>query len=231
MEKKVYRGVTKRKHRYWNINNKSVASHSYQSLVRSLLCMRACVNRRPRSMIHLRIVSYIKDTDIRALNKARRHKRIWENGSVPQCIPNLGTKWRWVVSFTPRPLHPRGKGPYCSLVRRLGSPPSRCGSFGEEADSLHLSRIELRYLWYQTSSIVTIVTERYIPPPPHISYEQPCVWYGKATGLPQTHIVTLCYSSCTRLLNATSEAVVSPLPRTSHFQHVQHWKLNTVFVF
>jgi hypothetical protein len=31
----------------------------------------------------------------------------------------LGTCWRWVVSFTPRPLYPRGKSPRLPLDRRL----------------------------------------------------------------------------------------------------------------
>jgi hypothetical protein len=37
----------------------------------------------------------------------------------------LGTSWRWVVSFTPRPLYPRGE-------RRLGGPQNRSGRRGEE---------------------------------------------------------------------------------------------------
>jgi hypothetical protein len=34
-------------------------------------------------------------------------------------ILDLGTRWRWVANFTPRPLYPR----YVS-VRRLGVPPN-----------------------------------------------------------------------------------------------------------
>jgi len=30
---------------------------------------------------------------------------------VVSCILNLGTRWRWMVSFTLRPLYPRGKSP------------------------------------------------------------------------------------------------------------------------
>jgi len=29
---------------------------------------------------------------------------------VPRIL-KLGTRWRWVVSFTPRPLYPQGKSP------------------------------------------------------------------------------------------------------------------------
>jgi hypothetical protein len=42
-------------------------------------------------------------------------------------ILDLGTRWRWVVSFILRPLYPR-----YPLGRRLGGPQSRSGSCGEE---------------------------------------------------------------------------------------------------
>jgi hypothetical protein len=48
---------------------------------------------------------------------------------------DLGTRWRWVVSFTPRPLYPQGKSPSYPLDRRLGGPQSRSGSGGEEKNS------------------------------------------------------------------------------------------------
>jgi hypothetical protein len=40
---------------------------------------------------------------------------------------DLGTSWRWVVSFTPRPLYSR-----CLLDNRLGGPQSQSGRRGEE---------------------------------------------------------------------------------------------------
>jgi hypothetical protein len=39
-------------------------------------------------------------------------------------ILNLGTRWRWVVSFTPRPLYSR-RSPLYLLDRSLGGPKSR----------------------------------------------------------------------------------------------------------
>jgi hypothetical protein len=45
---------------------------------------------------------------------------------------DFGISWGWVVSFTPRPLYPRGKIPQCPLDRRLGGPQSRSGRRGEE---------------------------------------------------------------------------------------------------
>jgi hypothetical protein len=40
---------------------------------------------------------------------------------------DLGTRWKWVVSFTPQPLYPQGKSPLYPLDRRLSGPQSRSG--------------------------------------------------------------------------------------------------------
>jgi hypothetical protein len=50
-------------------------------------------------------------------------------------ILNLGTRWRWMVSFTPRPLYPQGNSPWYPLDRRQGGPQSRPGHGGEEKNS------------------------------------------------------------------------------------------------
>jgi len=54
---------------------------------------------------------------------------------------NNDTKWRWVVSFTPRPLYPRRKIPRYSYNTRLRGPQSLFGYFGEDK-SWNNSRIE-----------------------------------------------------------------------------------------
>jgi hypothetical protein len=51
-----------------------------------------------------------------------RRMGTWRYSST---ILELGTRWRWVVTFTPRPPYPRGKGPRCSLQRRLDGPENR----------------------------------------------------------------------------------------------------------
>jgi hypothetical protein len=53
-------------------------------------------------------------------------------------ILDLGTRWRWVVGFTPRPLYPRRKILRYPLDKRLGG---RCG---EEKNVLPLPGIEPR---------------------------------------------------------------------------------------
>jgi hypothetical protein len=66
------------------------------------------------------------------LNQAARHRDIWRNGGITPHLLNHGSRWRWVVSFTPRPLYLRGKSPRYPLDRRLGGPQSRSGHSGDE---------------------------------------------------------------------------------------------------
>jgi hypothetical protein len=56
---------------------------------------------------------------------------------------DLGTRWRWVVSFTPRPLYTKGKSPLYPLDRRLCGPQRRSGRSGEERNSQPPPGIEL----------------------------------------------------------------------------------------
>jgi len=45
----------------------------------------------------------------------------WGNGGIAPRTLGLGTRLRWVVSFTPRPLYPQGKRPcYLSVGSRAG---------------------------------------------------------------------------------------------------------------
>jgi len=46
---------------------------------------------------------------LRSLNYAPRHEGVLVEWSIPPPILDLGTKWRWVASFIPRPLYPPGK--------------------------------------------------------------------------------------------------------------------------
>jgi hypothetical protein len=43
----------------------------------------------------------------------------------------LGTSWKWVISFTPRPLYTQGRSPRYPLDRRLGGPQSQSGQYGD----------------------------------------------------------------------------------------------------
>jgi hypothetical protein len=48
---------------------------------------------------------------------------VWGERRYISTILDLGTRWRWAVSFTPRPLYSRRKSPGYPLYRRLGWAP------------------------------------------------------------------------------------------------------------
>jgi hypothetical protein len=67
-------------------------------------------------------------------NWAPHHEGIFGSGVIAPHILDFGTRWRWVVSFTPRLWYP--------LDRRLGGPQSRSGRGGEEKNSQNLPGLE-----------------------------------------------------------------------------------------
>jgi hypothetical protein len=46
------------------------------------------------------------------LTKHHAMKTYCGSGGVAPCILDLGTRWRSVISFTPRTLYPQGKSPW-----------------------------------------------------------------------------------------------------------------------
>jgi hypothetical protein len=62
-------------------------------------------------------------------------------GIAPRII-DLGTRWRWVVSFTPRSFDPQGERAWYPLDRRLGGHDSRSGHGGEKKNFQPLSVLE-----------------------------------------------------------------------------------------
>jgi hypothetical protein len=64
-------------------------------------------------------------------NYALRHVDVWGGGCIDPRFLDLGTSWRWVISFTPLPLYPWGKNLLYTLNRRLGGPQSRSWRYGE----------------------------------------------------------------------------------------------------
>jgi hypothetical protein len=90
-------------------------------------------------------------------NRAPRHEGVLGSGGIAPRILYLGTRWRWVVNFTPRPLCLQRNSPWHLLDRRLGGPQSRSGRGGEEINSHLLSGLEL--------PIIQLVTRWTIPAP------------------------------------------------------------------
>jgi hypothetical protein len=59
--------------------------------------------------------SYLDQVKVKlplCLTKQRTMKTYWGSGDTAPRILDLGTRWRWVVSFTPRPLYPQGNRPW-----------------------------------------------------------------------------------------------------------------------
>jgi hypothetical protein len=80
-------------------------------------------------------------------------KAYWGSGGIAPCILDLGTRWRWVASFTPRPLYPQEKSRWYPSDRRLGGLQSWSGRGGGEKNSQPLPGTE--------PSIIQPVDQRY----------------------------------------------------------------------
>jgi hypothetical protein len=72
--------------------------------------------------------------------------------------PNFDTSFGWVVNFTTRRLHRRGKRLRYSLNSRRGGFQSCSGRFWRRKDHLPLSGIERRFLGRTSRILVTIQT-------------------------------------------------------------------------
>jgi len=86
------------------------------------------------------------------------HGGIWRSGGIVPFNLNPSTTWGWVVSLRPRPLYLR-----YPLNRRLGSPRSRCGRFGDNTNLLLPRGIEPRFLRLPARSLVTTRTTLFRP--------------------------------------------------------------------
>jgi hypothetical protein len=96
------------------------------------------------------------------LNEAPRHEDVLGSGGIAPRILNLGTRWRWVVGFTPRPLYPQGKSPRYPLDRRLGGTRAVLGAVDEEKNSLPLpcQPVTQRYTDWAITALVKKDNER-----------------------------------------------------------------------
>jgi hypothetical protein len=90
-------------------------------------------------------------------------KTYWGTGSIAPRIFDLGTRWRWVVSFTPRLLYPRGKSPWYPFDRRLGGPQIGFEHGTEEKNSQPPPGIETPIIRSSSPQPVDIPTELFLP--------------------------------------------------------------------
>jgi len=66
-------------------------------------------------------------------NWVRHHESVLGSGGIAPRILDLGTRWRWVVSLTTRPLYTRNKSPRYPLDRKLCGPQSLSGRGDEKS--------------------------------------------------------------------------------------------------
>jgi len=61
-----------------------------------------------------------------SLNLIKYHdmKRYWDSGGITPRTINFATKWKWVISFRPRPLYPRWQRRRYQVDNRSGRPHS-----------------------------------------------------------------------------------------------------------
>jgi hypothetical protein len=78
-------------------------------------------------------------------NKALHRKDLWGNGGIGPRILDLGTSWRWVVSFTTRPRYLRGKRLCTHWIWSCVGPRARLDDM-ESTKMLPLPGLELRPL-------------------------------------------------------------------------------------
>jgi hypothetical protein len=82
----------------------------------------------------------------------------WGSGGIVPLILRLGTRWRWIVSFTPRPLYPQGRSSWCPFDRRLGGPQRRSGRGSEKKNSQPLPGLKPQCCKTELSWLLTKCT-------------------------------------------------------------------------
>jgi hypothetical protein len=86
------------------------------------------------------------------------HEDVLENGGIAPRLLDLGTRWRWVVSFTPPPHYPQEKSPWYPLERRVRGPHSLSGRGGEEKNTQLLPRLDRSPALYHWAILAPILT-------------------------------------------------------------------------
>jgi hypothetical protein len=116
----------------------------------------------------------------------------WRYTPAP-LILNRGPRWKWPVSFTPRPHHPRRK-----CAQHLGGAQSLSGQFGER-------RIDPRFLGSPARDLVTIPTALHRVP----GFSKPLELWGKMKQQVNNQSIdqSINQSACMAILRVTFTGV------------------------
>jgi hypothetical protein len=127
----------------------------------------------------------------------------------------LGSKWRWVVSFTSLPLYPQENSLRYLLDTRLGGPQSRSGRYGEEKN---FPPVGIRTSVVQT---VTIPTELFR------LYNSFCFWYTHSDFTKSNFIVRslsgTCSACCLLHSGFSLDLLFNPTDRSDTFLRNVGW--------
>jgi hypothetical protein len=146
-----------------------------------------------------------------------RHIGQWRYSST---ILDLGTRWRWVVNFTPRPLYLRENRPRYSLDRRIGGPQSRSGQW-ESQSYLYSSLCLISFS--KLSEMIWQLAENFSTFLYAYTHSLPCksdrIWVRVKVHKPTTPIV----------LSQNSSLFVTHFVKAANELHVKSMNAITIF--
>jgi len=96
-----------------------------------------CYQRCEFRAVNLRSTKVELNLSVCFFNWAPRHEGVLGSGGTAARIIDLGSRWRWPVGFTPRPLYHWGKSPRYPLDKKLIGPQSLSGRSGEVKKKSH----------------------------------------------------------------------------------------------
>jgi hypothetical protein len=152
-------------------------------------------------------------------------KTYWGSGGIAPRFPDLGTRRRWVVSFTIRPLYSRGKSRRYALDRRLGGSQSQSGRGEEEKNSQPPPGIEPPNPYRPARS--QSLNEMSLTRGPHREQER----FAVCTVI-RSWVQFICSTTCSHeVLFNVQLSDWNVIYRTWDWGKLERWTVNTQFIY
>jgi hypothetical protein len=95
---------------YCNYSGKAYSfTSNNERVLKFVVCVWERERERERRPVKLKVKVKVKLSLCFSLTEHHRIEAYWMSGGVAPRIVSLGTRWRWLVSFTPRTLYPQGR--------------------------------------------------------------------------------------------------------------------------
>jgi hypothetical protein len=91
-------------HIVWDISDRHDVSVA-NTIATPILCWALCI-----FWMYMISMTFEKSCPC-ALTEHHAMKEYWQIGGIAPCILYSDTRWRWAISFTPRPLYPKERAP------------------------------------------------------------------------------------------------------------------------